>query len=88
MVLVGIRKTAYWMMIEKDWRFINSISRFNDTIIPFMLNYFSLTDMKSGGKLLSPEQSIARLIHLLRINSFESGAHVDYYDIEMPSESK
>ena len=38
--------------------------------------------MKSGGKLLSPEESVSRLVKLLKKNRFESGAHIDYYDID------
>jgi sepiapterin reductase len=32
-------------------------------------------------KLLDPEDSANKLIHLLSSNDFESGAHIDYYDL-------
>ncbi|KAK3587812.1 hypothetical protein CHS0354_019678 [Potamilus streckersoni] len=38
-------------------------------------------DMKAEGKLLSCEESVEKLIVLLEKNTFESGAHVDFYDI-------
>ncbi|ELT92986.1 hypothetical protein CAPTEDRAFT_18220 [Capitella teleta] len=37
--------------------------------------------MKSEGTLLSCDQSIDRLVPLLQKNKFQSGAHLDYYDI-------
>lgn len=39
-------------------------------------------DMKAKGTLVSPEASAAKLVRVLLKNSFESGAHVDYYDAE------
>lgn len=39
-------------------------------------------EMKEQGTLLKPEQSAKKMIKLLEENSFENGAHIDYYDLE------
>lgn len=38
-------------------------------------------DMHENGRLLSSEESISKLTSLLEKNSFDNGAHIDYYDI-------
>ena len=38
-------------------------------------------DMKDLGKLLSCDESIRKLIPILEKNKFDSGAHIDYYDV-------
>ena len=40
--------------------------------------------MHEEGRLLTPDQSLDALVYLLDKNSFESGAHIDYYDIDLP----
>ena len=40
-----------------------------------------VVDMKLNQKLLTPEQSVAKLVELMRKNKFESGSHIDYYDV-------
>eukprot|EP00035_Acanthoeca_spectabilis_P031222 m.13092 g.13092 ORF g.13092 m.13092 type:complete len:293 (-) comp4617_c0_seq2:107-985(-) len=37
--------------------------------------------MKTEGTLLTPEQSAAKLVTVLQSGAFDSGAHVDYYDL-------
>ena len=40
-----------------------------------------LVDMHKEGRLLSSEESISKLIGLLEKNTFDNGAHIDYYDV-------
>lgn len=36
-------------------------------------------------QVLSPEESARKLMHLLQSDEFQSGAHIDYYDLpEVP----
>ena len=37
--------------------------------------------MHSEGKLLTCDQSVDKLVKLLEENKFDSGAHIDYYDV-------
>ena len=37
--------------------------------------------MKLNNKLLTPDQSVSKLVELMRQNKFESGSHIDYYDV-------
>ena len=46
-----------------------------------MKMYLFVVDMKLNQKLLTPEQSVAKLVELMRKNKFESGSHIDYYDV-------
>jgi len=39
------------------------------------------TDMHTESKLVSPDDSASKLVQLLVKNNFESGTHVDYYDV-------
>jgi len=38
-------------------------------------------DMKENNKLLTCEDSVSRLVKLLKQNTYDSGAHIDYYDL-------
>ena len=38
--------------------------------------------MKSEKTILQPNQTAAKLVKILFEDSFESGQHVDYYDVE------
>ena len=38
-------------------------------------------DLKEQGKLVSPEASAEKLVMLIVENAYESGAHLDYYDL-------
>ena len=50
-------------------------------IAALVYNKFYFTDLKQGNKLLSCDDSIDKLMPLLSENKFESGAHIDYYDL-------
>jgi sepiapterin reductase len=39
------------------------------------------TDMHTEGKLVHPDTSAAKLVELLLKDRFESGAHLDFYDV-------
>eukprot|EP00040_Diaphanoeca_grandis_P017797 m.93300 g.93300 ORF g.93300 m.93300 type:complete len:256 (-) comp26625_c0_seq1:115-882(-) len=39
------------------------------------------TEMHTGSKLVDPDDSASKLIGLLKANTFETGAHIDYYDL-------
>ena len=39
------------------------------------------SDMHSKGLLVDPQDSAKILVRLLKQNDFESGAHIDYYDV-------
>lgn len=47
--------------------------------IVFSGTYF--VDLHAEGRLLSCDQSLDRLIGLLEKNNFDSGSHIDYYDL-------
>ena len=47
---------------------------------PYVLRFLD-SGMHEEGKLLSPEESVVKLIKLLQDNSFDTGAHIDYYDL-------
>ncbi len=40
-------------------------------------------NMKEQGTLISPDLSAAKCVYLYKINNFENGAHLDYYDINI-----
>jgi hypothetical protein len=42
----------------------------------------SFESMKTKGQLLSPEVSAQKLVKILKLNSFENGDHVDFFDVE------
>ena len=42
----------------------------------------SFESMKSKGQLLSPDESAKKLVKILKLNSFENGDHVDFFDVE------
>lgn len=42
--------------------------------------FWCFSDAKAERTLLTCDTSVAKLIQVLEKNSFESGAHVDYYD--------
>ena len=39
------------------------------------------TKMHTDAALVEPAASAAKLVGLLNANEFESGAHIDYYDV-------
>lgn len=41
----------------------------------------ALSDMSSQGRVLTCEQSCFKLMKLLLEDTYESGAHVDFYDV-------
>ncbi len=45
-------------------------------------------DMHRTGKLVKPETSAHVLMRLLEQDSYENGAHIDFYDVEGLSEEK
>jgi hypothetical protein len=40
--------------------------------------------MHQKGGLLTCDVSVKKLIHILEMNTFESGAHIDYFDVSDP----
>ncbi len=42
----------------------------------------SFESMKASGQLLSPDESAQKLVKILKLNSFENGDHVDFFDVE------
>jgi len=44
------------------------------------VQYLCVVVMHAEGRLLSCDQSLDRLIEILNVNRFDSGAHIDYYD--------
>lgn len=41
----------------------------------------SITAMHSEGRLLTCEESVGKLIKVLLKDNYESGAHLDFYDL-------
>ncbi|CAG14282.1 unnamed protein product, partial [Tetraodon nigroviridis] len=41
----------------------------------------TFSDMSAQGRVLTPEQSCSKLMELLLEDTYQSGAHVDFYDI-------
>lgn len=54
--------------------------RTSETILPETREYFKT--LKETSKLVNPNDSADKLVSILLMNSYENGAHFDFYDEE------